>query len=360
MADELDQADQKPERLLISAGINTYDLSVVVVMDERVAFSSLRTQQNLMYLILGASMLALVACSVLFSRKLVDPIRAMMGEMEQVEQGNFDIQLPVQSKDEIGVLSDRFNRMSAALKKYIDKFYVAQIRQTEAELTALRSQIYPHFLYNTLEIIRMTALENQDQKVSEMIEALSAQIHYLIGTVQDMVPLEAELEIIQKYIYLLNCRISCRVSLSIVAGQLGDILVPKLILQPIVENAYVHGIKPRKGDGNISIEAGIEGTDLEISVMDNGVGMDKEELKKIDELLKGNAPGIKNEYNWQSIGVKNIHERLRYLYGEEYGVQIMSNPRVGTIVCVRMPVIRGEKKNENSKIEKNDKNDHCR
>ncbi|HCT91068.1 MAG TPA: hypothetical protein DF613_06780, partial [Lachnospiraceae bacterium] len=67
-----------------------------------------------------------------------------------------------------------------------------------------------------------------------------------------------------------------------------------------------------------------------------------------------------NEYNWQSIGVKNIHERLRYLYGEEYGVQIMSNPRVGTIVCVRMPVIRGEKKNENSKIEKNDKNDHCR
>ncbi|HCT91070.1 MAG TPA: two-component sensor histidine kinase, partial [Lachnospiraceae bacterium] len=90
-------------------------------------------------------------------------------------------------------------------------------------------------LYNTLEIIRMTALENQDQKVSEMIEALSAQIHYLIGTVQDMVPLEAELEIIQKYIYLLNCRISCRVSLSIVAGQLGDILVPKLILQPIVE-----------------------------------------------------------------------------------------------------------------------------
>ncbi|HCT91069.1 MAG TPA: two-component sensor histidine kinase, partial [Lachnospiraceae bacterium] len=73
------------------------------------------------------------------------------------------------------------------------------------------------------------------------------------------------------------------------------------ILQPIVENAYVHGIKPRKGDGNISIEAGIEGTDLEISVMDNGVGMDKEELKKIDELLKGNAPGIKNEYNWQSI-----------------------------------------------------------
>ncbi|HCT91071.1 MAG TPA: two-component sensor histidine kinase, partial [Lachnospiraceae bacterium] len=151
MADELDQADQKPERLLISAGINTYDLSVVVVMDERVAFSSLRTQQNLMYLILGASMLALVACSVLFSRKLVDPIRAMMGEMEQVEQGNFDIQLPVQSKDEIGVLSDRFNRMSAALKKYIDKFYVAQIRQTEAELTALRSQIYPHFLYNTLE-----------------------------------------------------------------------------------------------------------------------------------------------------------------------------------------------------------------
>ncbi len=117
----------------------------------------------------------------------------MMEKMSEVESGNFDIQLPVESRDEIGILSERFNQMSSALKAYINQSYVAAIKQTEAELTALKSQIYPHFLYNTLEIIRMTALENEDVRVSEMIEALSQQIHYLIGPVQDMVSLEKEL-----------------------------------------------------------------------------------------------------------------------------------------------------------------------
>lgn len=219
---------------------------------------------------------------------------------------------------------------------------MAQIRQTEAELTALRSQIYPHFLYNTLEIIRMTAMENEDRKVSEMIEALSVQIHYLIGTVQDMVPLEEELRIIQKYIYLLNCRISCRIQLVVMGEGLSDLMVPKLILQPIVENAYIHGIKPKNGNGSISIEVRTEEGTLEISVMDNGIGMDREALKKIEELLRGDDPGIKNEYNWQSIGMKNIHDRLRYLYGEGYGVQVISNPNVGTSVCVRLPAMRGK------------------
>lgn len=118
-------------------------------------------------------------------------------------------------------------------------------------------------------------------------------------------------------------------------------MIPKLILQPIVENAYIHGIKPKNGNGCISIETQVTGEDLEISVMDNGIGMNQAALEKIQELLQGDDPGIKNEYNWQSIGMKNIHDRLRYLYGEKYGIQVTSNPNVGTIVSVRMPVTRG-------------------
>ncbi len=349
--DYLKKAGRQEERLVLSASENKYGLSVVVVMDTGTAFSSLRTQQRLMYLILAVSILALIICSVFFSRKLVDPIRDMMEQMKQVETGNFDIRLPVRRSDEIGILSARFNQMSETLKKYIDQYYGAQIRQKEAELTALRSQIYPHFLYNTLEIIRMTAMENSDNKVSEMIEALSVQIHYLIGTAQDMVPLREEIRIVKKYIYLLNCRIEGRVWLSASMEGLQDILVPKLILQPIVENAYVHGLKPKNGNGRISIEVQLSGDDMELSVMDNGIGMDQQELKKIGELLNGNDPGIKNEYNWQSVGMKNIHDRLRYLYGEGYGIQVTSHPGVGTIVCARMPVIRGES---------DDENDNCR
>ena len=183
----------------------------------------------------------------------------------------------------------------------------------------------------------MTALENEDRKVSEMIEALSGQMHYLIGPVQDMVPLEKELENIQSYIYLLNCRITGRIMLSIHAPESARIQVPKLTLQPIVENAYVHGIKPKNGRGSILIETTRLGERLEISVMDNGAGMDETALKRLEDLLAGQEPGIKNEYNWQSIGLKNVHDRIRFLYGEEYGIRITSTAGVGTIVSVLLP-----------------------
>ena len=337
LGDELTDYQNTEDYLVLSSSSNSYGVRVVVVLDTAVAFQKIRNIQHLMYLFVGMSVIALLLCSIFSSKRLIRPIHAMMKQMGEMESGNFDIQLPVNSGDEIGVLSERFNQMSIALKKYINQYYVAQIKQSEAELTALKSQIYPHFLYNTLEIIRMTALEDGGEKVPEMIEALSEQIHYLIGPVQDMVPLEKEIDIVRKYVYLLNCRINGKVQLSISAPGAGEIRVPKLILQPIVENAYVHGIKP-KGKGNIFIESEIHEGVQEISVLDNGQGMDEEALGQIRKLLEGNDPGIKNEYNWQSIGLKNVHDRIRYLFGEEYGIQVTSTPAVGTMVRVLMPI----------------------
>ena len=116
-----------------------------------------------------------------------------------------------------------------------------------------------------------------------------------------------------------------------------DFKIPPLVLQPLVENAYVHGIKPKQGSGSIMIEAHRKEDTLEISVMDNGVGMDQDSIDKILQLLQGDAPGIKNQYNWQSIGLKNVHDRIRYLYGEEYGIQITSTVGVGTMISVILP-----------------------
>ena len=193
----------------------------------------------------------------------------------------------------------------------------------------------------------MTALEDEEKsKVPEMIEALSQQIHYIIGPMQDLVPLEQEIDIVRKYVYLLNCRISGKVKLMVNAQGDSMIQVPKLILQPLVENAYVHGIKPKQGSGSIMIEAHNKGDTLEISVMDNGVGMDQDSIDKILQLLQGDAPGIKNQYNWQSIGLKNVHDRIRYLYGEEYGIQITSTVGVGTMISVILPW-NTEEKGEN-------------
>lgn len=339
LAGGLDDMDLQEDRFVIRTPENAYGLSVAVSLDAKTAFGDIRRMQQMMYLFVAASVLALLFGSFYFSRRLTRPMREMMGQMSLIETGNFDIEIPIRSKDEIGVLSKRFNQMSSALKTYINQSYVAQIKQNEAELTALKSQIYPHFLYNTLEIIRMTALEEEGRKkVPEMIEALSQQIHYLIGPMQDMVPLEKEIDIIRKYVYLLNCRISGKVQLMVNAPGESKIQVPKLILQPIVENAYVHGIKPKKGKGCIMVETAVNGEQFELSVMDNGVGMDEKALTKIMELFEGDEPGIKNEYNWQSIGLKNVHDRIRFLYGEEYGIQITSTPAVGTMVRILLPL----------------------
>lgn len=327
------------DRFVVKTPPNDYGLSVIVSLDAKTAFGDIRRMQWMMYVFIGISVLALFNASFYFSKRLTHPMHEMMEQMSMVEAGNFDIELPIHSKDEIGVLSERFNQMSRALKKYINQSYVAQIKQNEAELTALKSQIYPHFLYNTLEIIRMTALEDEGRKqVPEMIEALSKQIHYLIGAMQDMVPLEQEIDIVGKYVYLLNCRIGSKIQLMVNAQGGLKVQVPKLILQPIVENAYVHGIKPKKGKGSIMIETALEEGKFVISVMDNGIGMDKAAMDKIMLLFGSDDPGIKNEYNWQSIGLKNVHDRIRFLYGEEYGIRITSTPSVGTMVRILLPL----------------------
>lgn len=340
-AEAVSFADNR-EEIVIQSGKNSHGFQVLITMKTETAFQQLRQMQQMMYAFLAFCLAALLAGSVWFSRRLTNPIRQMMEQMSQIETGNFKVQIPVTSKDEIGILSERFNRMSKELENYINQSYVAHMKQAEAEMTALKSQIYPHFLYNTLEIIRMTALEKDDQVIPEMIEALSEQIRYMIGPMQDMVPLEKEVEITRKYIYLLNCRIKGKVNLSVDLQGLGHVQVPKLILQPIVENAYVHGIKPKDGMGNILIGAEETGDGLEISVMDNGIGMNETALRQLRALLEGNEPGIKNEHNWQSIGLKNVHDRIRYLYGEAFGIEVTSTPSVGTMVRIVMRKEKGE------------------
>jgi len=326
------------EVFTISSEKDKFGISVYIFMDKDMVYGNIYDIYKMIIVLLAIMAVVVLCGSVVASKRITKPIYDIMSQMEQVETGNFDIRLAVRGNDEISILSQRFNEMSKALKQYINQSYLAKLKMNEAELTALKSQIYPHFLYNTLEIIRMTSLEEGDEKVAKMIEALSEQIHYLIGPVQDLVPLDKEIDIVQKYIYLLNCRYAGKIQLLEDCRKREDVLVPKLILQPVVENAYVHGIKPKNGSGTIMIETAEIENHLEITVMDNGVGMDSKELEAIYTLLDSDVPGVKNEYNWQSIGIKNVNDRIRHLYGEDFGVDITSTSGVGTSVKITIPL----------------------
>ena len=293
--------------------------------------------QRAMWLMVALAVAALVFGSMFFSRKLTQPLRTIMQHMGAVEAGDFTGRIPVTSNDELGDLTERFNQMSAELDNYTKQVYLSKIKQTEAELNALKSQIYPHFLYNTLEVIRMTAVGRNDRMVADMIEALSDQIRYVIGTVNDLVPLGREVDILTKYVYLLNCRFSDKVTFSYNCAHLENRLIPKLILQPLVENAFIHGIKPMDGPGHIQLMAEQNDNRITLTVMDNGVGMDEEAQNKLYALRDSDQPGRKKNDEWASIGRKNVHDRLRYLYGSGYGISLYSTPGVGTVVKATIP-----------------------
>lgn len=339
-------------QMRLSVDIPEYGLTVWCTQSRLPIETQIRTMQRGMAVVVALSLAGLLLGAMFFSRRLTQPLRDIIRHMGLVESGNFSGRIPVTSNDELGDLTRRFNQMSAQLDTYTKQVYVSKIKQTEAELNALKSQIYPHFLYNTLEIIRMTAVSRQDNMVAEMVEALSDQIRYVIGTVNDLVPLRKEIDNLTKYVYLLNCRFNNKVSFSCSCGHLADCLIPKLILQPMVENAFIHGIKPMEGPGHIQLGAERVEDKIVLTVMDNGVGMSAEEVDRIYALLDSDQPGEKKDYEWGSIGLKNVHDRLRYLYGTEYGISLFSTPGVGTVIHVTIP---GDLQN----LEGKEHNDHA-
>lgn len=293
-----------------------------------------------MLLMLGISSLALILIYFLFSKRLSVPVYQLKKGMEQIQEGNLDVRVEVKSQDEIGLLADGLNQMASQLSEYIGRVYVAEIRQREAELALLKSQIKPHYLYNTLDIIRMTALASQDEQAAGMIESLTRQLRYLMGS-EDMVMLEQELNNIADYFSLIRIRYEKGMELKIsVSDKLKKAHLIKLVLQPIVENAVKYGLKPKKGEGKLWISARRCENILEITIMDDGVGMPTKTLLKIQKRMEGRGEAPP-ESGKGGVGLLNVQERIQNKYGEMYGLELQSVPGTGTIVRIRIPYIEG-------------------
>lgn len=286
----------------------------------------------------------------IYSGKLSEPARKLKVAMQEVQQGNLNTEVDIQSTDEMGYLADGFNRMIRELNYYINQVYVAQICQKEAELNALKMQIQPHFLYNTLDVIRMTALENDDEKTAELLESLSAQMRYVIGGTDEMVKLCTEIDNIMEYFTIIKVRYKERISIKInVADQDRDLMVPKLILQPIVENSIKHGLREKSGPGTVNIDVQREEENLEISIMDDGIGMSEEDVSYMQKFLDGGEVGVPDEKKKVGIGTKNISDRIHMNFGNEYGIVVASYKGIGTIMKIKLPIVE-EKENVESPI----------
>ncbi|WP_100529116.1 sensor histidine kinase [Paenibacillus sp. GM1FR] len=285
-----------------------------------------------------------LSASLWFSRSIAQPIFRLMSYMRRAETGNLRPGRWSDRADEIGMLGNSYNRMLAQIRQLISLNELRERQKRDAEMRSLQEHIKPHFLYNTLDTIHWMARKEGAEDVSGMVGALSRLFRIGLSKGQDYIPLHSEIEHMTSYMQIQQTRYRDRLQYTLnIPEELRDLLVLKLLLQPLIENAIYHGIKGRRGPGHIRVEARLEHNRLLLTVQDNGAGMSNERLAEMQQLLEAplasletSSPGITGK----SYGMLNVQARLRLSFGDEYGVVLESQEGEGTSVTIIHPLMR--------------------
>ncbi|HEY9058923.1 MAG TPA: histidine kinase [Pseudobacteroides sp.] len=276
------------------------------------------------------------------SNDFVTPIKRLVSGMKEIQKGTH-VDVEVDRNDELGFITKTFNEMSMEINHLITWIYREQITRKEAQLKALQSQINPHFLFNTLESINWMAMLKNVPEISETVTALSSLMEASIGRDDKLIPLRDEFKYIDHYISILKNRFEDRIQLNVYVenDDILEINIPKLLIQPIIENAVYHGIGNISDVGIIRLNTFIRYGILEIEVIDNGIGMDKESLKALNETLALDNDTyfrLRSNEERKSIGLENVNRRIKLFYGEKYGLTITSEKDKFTKVTVSIPI----------------------
>ncbi len=317
---------------------NTDEYAVLTVNDAE-AMGYYFSNRIMMAVILLFSCVVLITLYIMFSNRMSAPIRKVREAMKEVEGGQMDVHLDINTHDEMEIIADGFNKMVEKLQDYINQVYVAQICQKDAELNALKMQIQPHYLYNTLDVIRMTALDQEDEKTAELLECLAHQLRYVMGEHNERIRLRDELQMLREYFVIMKVRYEGRINLHIqISNEDLDLYILKMLLQPVVENAIKHGLREKSGEGSVAIRVSRNEDILEIVVMDDGIGMEENQVRQMQEILDVPEIGYIGEDGHVSIGMKNVYDRIKLNCGKEYGFRVESVKGMGTIVSYRLPI----------------------
>lgn len=259
--------------------------------------------------------------------KITKPIKRLLSAMRSVGEGDFQTRVDVVSNDEFGMLTQRFNRMNDRIHLLVTENYEIKLKEKEAEIQALNMQMHPHFLYNTLNVMNWTAIENDQQELSRMLVCLSNMLHYTSRKTWDAVPLSEEMSWMSNYFYIMSIRFEDKFTVEYdMDPRLMEHEVPRLLFQPFVENAILHGFDQTGSGGLIGIRGWINGRTRHYEVADNGRGMSAETVQRI--LYQKSS----------SVGIKNTIDRIQMTYGGEYGISISSTPGTGTKVVITLPL----------------------
>jgi len=271
--------------------------------------------------------------SVMLSRRISRPIKRLESSMKEVEKGNFDIKVDIENSNEIGELGKAFNIMTGKIKELMKQNMKEQELKRKSELKALQAQINPHFLYNTLDSIIWMAEEKKSEEVVLMTSALAKLFRLSISKGEEIIPIFNEIEHVRSYLTIQKMRYRDKLDFEIdVDPEIYNYKTLKIILQPLVENSIYHGIKNRGGAGKIRIKGKICDEKILLQVIDDGIGMDEEKIKRIFEDSGSSSRG-------SGVGVKNVNERIHLYFGKDYGLDFISEHNHGTTVNIWLPML---------------------
>lgn len=314
---------------------------VVIIPLTKITLETNKVAINTLKIAIAAIALSMIII-LYFSKNISRRINSLRVEMHKVVTGDFNISNDIQGKDEIGQLYADLNIMIDSIKKLINEVYVEKIQkeklkayQKDIEFKMLSSQINPHFLYNTLETIRMKAICNDERELADLVKKLGKLMRRNLEVSGKEVSLKSELDLIESYLDIQSVRFEGKVNYNLIISEEIDIesykILP-LLLEPIVENAFIHGLEDKIGKGKILVNIYSEQEKLYIEIEDDGVGIEEERLNQIREKLE------KVDDENKSIGITNVNQRMKLYYGEFYGVKIESRLSMGTKVTLCLPI----------------------
>lgn len=309
---------------------NGYRL-LVFIPRQTILLNSLDQSSGLIIFSLFVDVLLLVVLFVLF-RKYVNQVEDILNTSMAVSQGDSQSRISLDNKNgEMKQIAQSINKMLDSMQNYLKDIYDLEIKQRDAQMGALQAQINPHFLYNTLEYIRMSAVSEGADELGEVVYSFGALLRNNISQ-EKMVSLESELEFCEKYVYLYQMRYPNQIAYNFrITDEVKQFKIPKFTIQPLIENYFAHGIDFTKIENAISIKAYKKEHTLVIKIIDNGVGMSLERLRKLNQDIVNNVEPSKT-----AVGVLNVNQRLNLTFGEQAKVRFEQSSTTGVTVTIKI------------------------
>lgn len=313
----------------------------------KVSLAQIQNKGKIIVKVAVFSAVASILCSwfiiTVISGRLLRPLASLVNAMKRVRDGQFDTRVRIETRDELGFIGERFNAMASRIDTLIHEVYERELSEKEAELKAIQAQLNPHFLYNTLSMFFWKFYMLGDEKSARLVTALSEMLQYTLEPVQQLTTVQDEMKQIDHYLQIQQARYQEALSIEIaVSAELLRCQVIRLLLQPIVENVFVHAFSDKRSNRHLEIRGsrqnGHEGEPdlLIIEISDNGCGMHALVIERIM------TPVAHADEERQHIGMRSVLRRIELIHGEPYGVQIESTVGEGTLVRLRLPYQIGE------------------